>query len=49
MEPEWADKIYVCDNCGEDGAGKYYDIQMRGWKPLCLCEDCIKDMEVENE
>lgn len=46
---EWMDETYRCDNCGEDGAGKYYDIQMRGWKPLCLCENCIKDMEVENE
>lgn len=49
MTPEWEDKVYVCDNCGEDGRGKFYNIMMRGWKPLTICEECIKDMEVENE
>ena len=40
---------YRCDNCGENGYGEYYNIEMRGWRPLCLCEECIKDMKVWNE
>lgn len=46
---EWMDAKYTCDSCGEDGTGKYYNIVIRGWRPLCLREDCIKDCEVENE
>ena len=46
---EWEDTIYVCDSCGEDRCGKYYNIVIRGWKPLILCEECLKEMEVENE
>lgn len=46
---EWRDEKYRCDNCGEEGRGEYYDIRMRGWKPMCLCEDCIKGMKVYNE
>lgn len=46
---EWEDTIYTCDSCGYDGPGKYYNIQIRGWKPLILCEGCMNDCEVENE
>ena len=46
---EWEDEHYVCDNCGYDGIGKFYSIKMRGWKPICICEECMKDLEVENE
>ena len=41
--------IYTCDSCGEDGPGRYYNIQIRGWKPLILCEECLRMCEVENE
>ena len=40
---------YRCDNCGENRYGTYYYIEMRGWRPLCLCEDCMKDCRVWNE
>ena len=46
---EWEDQIYVCDSCGYDGTGKYYDIRMQGWKPMIICEECLKMWEVENE
>ena len=46
---EWEDERYVCDNCGESGPGWYYNIQMRGWKPLCLCEECADSMKTEQE
>lgn len=46
---EWIDEHYTCDNCGEDGRGKYYMIRMRGWKPMCICEECMEEMGVENE
>lgn len=47
---EWENAKYTCDSCGEDGVGvKFYNIVIRGWKPLCLCKECIEDMEVENE
>ena len=46
---EWEDTIYTCDSCGYDGSGKYYSIQIRGWKPLILCEECVRMCEVENE
>lgn len=49
MKPEWADEQYRCDNCGYDGPGWFYNIKMRGWKPLCLCEECAEDMKRENE
>ena len=46
---EWEDTIYACDSCGENRRGKYYDIKIKGWKPLILCKECLEDMEVENE
>lgn len=46
---DYQDTRYTCDNCGEDRYGEYYYIAMRGWKPMCLCEDCIKEMRVWNE
>lgn len=47
--PEWVDEKYVCDNCGASGPGWYYNIRMRGWKPLCLCEECADSMKTEQE
>lgn len=46
---EWVDPKYACDNCGEDSPGKYYDIHMRGWRPLCICERCLEETAVWNE
>lgn len=46
---EWENERYVCDNCGASGPGWYYNIQMRGWKPLCLCEECADSMKTEQE
>lgn len=46
---EWEDTLYTCDSCGENRSGKYYNIVIRGWKPLILCEECMRMCEVENE
>lgn len=49
MEEEWVDQKYQCDNCEYDGPGKFYYINMCGWKPMCICDDCIDRLAVWNE
>ena len=49
MGEEWADTKYVCDGCWYDGPGKFVYIRLKKWPYICLCEDCIKEMQVENE
>ena len=46
---EWQDEVYVCENCGYDGSGKFYNIMMRGWPPIRICEKCMEEAAVYNE
>ena len=48
---EWQDERYSCDNCGYNGPGEYINfVPIRGHlSPVCLCEECYKDMRVWNE
>lgn len=49
MKEEWEDDRYTCDSCGYDGKGKFYPINIRGWKPITICKECLEMLEVENE